>query len=204
MNETLERSTQGALPCAISGESTPAPAAGEKTERSLAERRKAYDEFILANKDFYTEDTGRMINRRFREAKLTEERLAAANAELEKYKSRTPSEPSAEFLGAHPDFELDRELENDDFRHLCECGIDTELAYAVVHFDELRRTAQLEAEKAAIKAASDTLRARGGRIREGASYPGTGAALRTDPSKLTKAERASLARRAELGESITF
>lgn len=60
-----------------------APAAGEKkegevitTSNTLEERRKAYQALIDGEyKDFYTEDTQRMIDRRFRETKNLEQQV---------------------------------------------------------------------------------------------------------------------------------
>ncbi len=58
------------------------PAAEEPKTKTPEERRKAYDEYIQGEgKEFYTEDTQKMINRRFRETKgLQEENEAIKNA----------------------------------------------------------------------------------------------------------------------------
>lgn len=50
------------------------------SERTLEERRKAYDEFINSAdyKEFYTRDTQNMINRRFKETKALEQQVADA------------------------------------------------------------------------------------------------------------------------------
>lgn len=63
-----------------SGDSTSAPAAGESGEPSAPDthRRKQWKDLIEGQfKDLYTEDTQRIINRRFRDAKLAEESLRA-------------------------------------------------------------------------------------------------------------------------------
>ncbi len=50
----------------------------QQIEKTPEERRKAYDEYIRGEgKEFYTEDTQKMINRRFRETKGLQEELAA-------------------------------------------------------------------------------------------------------------------------------
>ena len=62
---------------------TEPPAAGEKqegdvvtTSNTLEEKRKAYDELIRGEyKDFYTQDTQKMIDRRFKETKGLQEQL---------------------------------------------------------------------------------------------------------------------------------
>lgn len=50
------------------------PAAEVKAEKTPEEKRKEYDEYIRGEgKEFYTEDTQKMINRRFRETKSLQE-----------------------------------------------------------------------------------------------------------------------------------
>lgn len=60
-----------------------APDAGEQkggetitTSNTLEERRKAYETFKAENKDLFAEDTQQMINRRFRETKTLEDKVA--------------------------------------------------------------------------------------------------------------------------------
>ena len=50
------------------------------SERTLEDRRKAYDEFINSEdyKEFYTRDTQNMINRRFKETKALEKQVSEA------------------------------------------------------------------------------------------------------------------------------
>ena len=85
---------QDAQPAA---EPTGAPDAGEKkaevktTSNTLEERRKAYQELVNGEfKDIYTEDTQRIINRRFREVKDLESAMQAQQPLIdmlvEKYK----------------------------------------------------------------------------------------------------------------------
>lgn len=62
--------------------SDPAPVAGEQrgetitTSNTLEERRKAYEELKAEYKDFFAEDTQKLINRRFSETKTLEDQLA--------------------------------------------------------------------------------------------------------------------------------
>lgn len=67
-----------------------APDAGEQkggetitTSNTLEERRKAYETFKAENKDLFAEDTQQMINRRFRETKTLEDKVAKAQPVLD-------------------------------------------------------------------------------------------------------------------------
>lgn len=180
------------------------PAAAEADD--IKTRRAIYDEFIEAHKDFYTEDTQKMINRRFKEVKATESALKTALERLEVYEKKrvTPIPPDEAFLAAHPDFSLERELENNTFRLLYEGGVPTADAYGAAHISELIESARKSGAADAVKATLDSVRARGVRVRESASEAYTGNLIKRDVSRLTRTERAELARRALSGENITF
>ena len=58
------------------------------TSNTLEERRKAYDDFINENKDFYQEDFQKAFNRRFKEVKGIEAELASHKEVVDMLKSR--------------------------------------------------------------------------------------------------------------------
>ena len=180
------------------------PAAAETDDPKT--RRAIYDEFIEAHKDFYTEDTQKMINRRFKEVKATESALKTALEKLEAYEKNrvTPIPPSDDFLASHPDFSLEHELENNTFRLLYEGGVPAADAYGAAHISELIESARKAGAQDAVKATLDSVRARGVRVRESASEAYTGNLVKRDVTRLTRNERAELARRALSGENITF
>lgn len=66
-----------------------APVAGEQkgetitTSNTLEDRRKAYEAFKAENKDLFAEDAQLMINRRFRETKTLEDKVAKAQPVLD-------------------------------------------------------------------------------------------------------------------------
>ncbi|MBQ7821174.1 MAG: hypothetical protein IJ391_02705 [Clostridia bacterium] len=185
------------------GQVSPDAAEGQSLHKT---RREVYDEFIRAHKDLFTEDTQKIISRRFKEVKETEEALLAARAEIKSLSDRltetilTPCPPDADFLASHPDFSLERELENDIFRLLYNGGVAFDTAFAAAHADEITNAAVKEA----VKATLDSIRSRGTRSRESAANASPGTSLRRDVSKLTKNERADIARRAMAGEEINF
>ena len=187
----------------VTGDNT--PDAGE-TKESPKTRREIYDEFIRANKDFFTEDTQKIISLRVKEAGQMKAELERADLtikslreELEKKKVSVMA-PSEDFLAAHPDFRLEGELENETFRQIYESGVSVSAAFNAAHFDELVEAAR----KDAVKAALDNIRARGTRTRESASSSAAGLSVRRDVSRLTKSEREQIARRVMAGEDIIF
>ncbi|MBQ4137675.1 MAG: hypothetical protein IJD67_06150, partial [Clostridia bacterium] len=173
------------------------PVAAE-SQGELKSRREIYNEFIRAHKDLFAEDTQKIINRRFKELKELKEALAEANNEIgilrDQLKGKTPCPPDAGFLASHPDFSLEHELEDEVFYALYHSGLPFDKVYKAAHCEQL-------AEYAA-KAMLDSIYARGVRSRESAAsaYPGCG--LKRDVSRLTKNERADMARRAMAGEQI--
>jgi len=102
-----------------------------------------------------------------------------------------------------PDFDLETEIQNPHFMGMLERGIDVEHAYKVLHFDELMQDNVSRAMRSSAKATADTIAARGNRPKENG---GNSSAIvyKTDVSKLSKAERAEIARRVARGETISF
>lgn len=72
------------------------------SERTLEERRKAYDEFINSAdyKEFYTRDTQNMINRRFKETKALEQQVADAQPVIDMLMERYGSKDIPSLLTA--------------------------------------------------------------------------------------------------------
>ena len=181
------------------------PVAGEVSD-SIKTRREIYDEFIRANKDFFTEDTQKIISLRVKEAGQIKAELESANLtikslreELEK-KTVSVMAPSEDFLAAHPDFSLEGELENETFKQIYESGVSVSAAFNAAHFDELMESAK----RNAVKAALASIRARGARTRESASSSAARLSVRRDVSRLTRSEREQIARRVMAGEDIIF
>jgi hypothetical protein len=182
-----------------------APAAGEVTTAPKT-RREIYDEFIRANKDFFTEDTQKIINLRVKETGKLKAELEEAGVtikslrdELES-KTRSIKPPSEDFLASHPDFVLESELENETFKQIYESGVSVSAAFNAAHFDELIESARHEA----VKATLDNIRARGSRTRESASSSSASLNVKRDVSRLTRTEREQIARRVMAGEDIIF
>ena len=103
-----------------------------------------------------------------------------------------------------PEFNLEAELSNDRFQSMLRSGVPMEQAYKVMHFDELQnRTAQAVAAQTE-SAVTANIKAKGSRPAENGLQSQSAFSTHTDVKKLTKQDRADLAKRASRGETITF
>lgn len=114
-------------------------------------------------------------------------------------------EESKQVKNQYPEFDLDTELQNPQFRALIstknpQYAIPMEQAYRIIHFDELQEAAQRET---AAKI-SQNVQARNARPDENALGARQSAEVKIEVGKLTKKERAEFAKRAARGEAITF
>ena len=92
----------------------------------------------------------------------------------------------------HPEFDLERELENPAFARLLRGGVDACTAYEVVHRKELEDRSQRLAENAC-------------RPQEnGLGNASLATVSKPDPRSLTRQERRTLRRRAARGEEIVW
>lgn len=103
-----------------------------------------------------------------------------------------------------PDFDLAAEMQNQTFQKLLASGVDMQSAYVSCHTAEILQGAMQYTASEVRKATANSIAARGTRPRENASSSQAAATMRNDPSKLTRAEREALSRRAMAGETITF
>lgn len=267
---------QDAQPAAAEPES--APAAGEKkaevqtTSNTLEERRKQYRAMVEGEfKDLYTEDTQRIINRRFKDSKVTEDALQKqqpvidmlmqrykiadgdmakllsavenddaywseaaeeAGMTVEAYKQFTKQQRELEAIrkqqtqnqqreaaekqlqqwytegeevkAAYPGFDLNTEAQNPRFMAMLKSGVPVMQAYKVMHMDEIMTDALQTTAKRTEQAVVNNIRARGSRPAENGLSSQSAFTVKDDVSKLSKKDRAEIARRAASGEKITF
>lgn len=103
-----------------------------------------------------------------------------------------------------PDFDFSAEIENPRFMALLNAGTPVEHAYKMMHMDEIMaqavNTTSIETEKKVV----GNIRAQGLRPAENGASSQSGFTVKTDVSKLTKKDRAELARRAKMGEHTEF
>lgn len=97
----------------------------------------------------------------------------------------------------YPGLDFQKEISNKDFIGLLKNGINFETAYKVIHADDIVAEAVTNAEKNAVI----KMQNKASRPLENGLNSSTGAVISTG-TKLTKQERADLARRAQRGEKI--
>ncbi len=104
----------------------------------------------------------------------------------------------------YPDFNMKAEFADPEFAKMLKSGISMQTAYEVRHMNELLTGA---ARVAAQKAEQNTvakLKSKAARPSENGISSSSSAVIKNDVSKLTKADRAEIARRAARGEIIKF
>lgn len=134
-------------------------------------------------------------NRRLKEAQrvnlqqqLAQKQLAAWNSQAE--------ELSKEYEG----FDLGVEIKNPAFRAMLKAGVSIKNAYEAVHMDEIKSGIISRTKQQTEKQVTDNIRAKGSRPSEVGGNPAM--TISTDVSKMTKAQREELAKRAMRGEII--
>ena len=123
------------------------------------------------------------------------EREKAVNEQLERWKDEAD-----EVKKVYPGFNLEAELENPEFGKLLKKSIPMEHAYKLLHHDELIKAAETEAAEKFSKSVSQRTQ----RPDENGLGNQNNVSMANDVHKLTKKERAELAKRAARGEKISF
>lgn len=173
--------------------------------QSVGELNKLYDsdEFFenMAAEKGENPETLREIER----LKMIERRMNEhnRNVELDRLANERYNNwiQEAEPLKAsYPGFDLDKELENKDFRDMLNKNVSMDHAYKIVHHEELIKAA----ENAVAEKISKNVNSRATRPDENGLGNHSSAAVKNDVSKLTKKERAEFAKRAARGEMIDF
>lgn len=104
----------------------------------------------------------------------------------------------------YPDFRLEVEVRNPHFLSLLRAGISFEDAYKVIHIDEIVAEAMRSSAADAERAVVDNVRAKGSRPRENGTAAQSAFTVKGDVSRLTKKQRAEIARRSMRNETVRF
>ena len=181
--------------------------------------REEYDRLIRTKyKDFYTEDTQKMINRRFRHYKALAEKYKVLEESFSSpggTKALTDDElferleaSSGEISKQYPSFSLEKSRSSEQFIALARVALEQgsislSQAYKLAHFDEIIAAERERIEKEIEQRVTDRIKSNKARQYENAVQPHSrGAALNV--RNLTRGERAELAKRAAKGEKIGF
>lgn len=243
---------------------------GADSGNATEDRRKAYDKLIKGEyKDFYTQDTQRIIDKRFKEQKELEGRLnelsplvdmlsskygvdsvpdiiaklndddsyweemaderglsieqtkkmVKLERENKAYQQKQQQEINRQRVEAQmklwdeqaaalkqefPSFDLDAEIKDDQFQAMLKSGATLKTAYMAMHINDFVNQAASFASASTEKAITDNIRARGTRPVENGASSTSPFTYKSDVNKLTKKDRAEIARRVARGETISF
>ena len=103
-----------------------------------------------------------------------------------------------------PNFDLTNELKDPHFAAMLRAGTPVEHAYKVRHFDELMDNAMQMTAATTEKRVVGNVRARGSRPAENGTTSQSAFTIKDDVSKLSKKDRAEVARQAMRGKKIEF
>lgn len=117
---------------------------------------------------------------------------------------RVWNEQAESMKAKYADFDLVTESQNPEFLAALKAGMSIEKAYRAVHYEELMQKEIAAASKSTEKAVVDNIRAKGTRPAENGVSSQSGIVFKSDPSKLSKKDRAEIARRVAQGEKISF
>lgn len=104
----------------------------------------------------------------------------------------------------YPSFDFEKDSADPQFMSMLRSGVSVEAAYRALHHDEILAGAVSNAKAETEKNLVDNIRAKGSRPAENGTSSTSGFTYKSDVSKLNKAERAEIARRAARGEQIIF
>lgn len=134
-------------------------------------------------------------NREFREAQRQAERREQIDRQMAEWDKQ-----SANLKALFPSFDLDTELRNPDFESALRGGLSMERAFYAVHGDEIVSGAMQTTANAVRSATVQDMAARRSRPRENAIGSQAAAKVSKDVHKLSKQERAEIAKRSMFGD----
>lgn len=173
-------------------EAQPEPEAAPEPE----DRRAKFEALIQGEyRDLFEEQVQRLAEQQRGQALEVERRVQAARRQLEDWQRQ-----AGDIAQRYPGFDLGAEAARPEFLQLLRAGVPMRQAYEVLHLSDIRQDAAQKAEARVTQA----IRAKQARPGENGAAGSPGVSVKQDPSKLTRAGRAEIARRAAQGERICF
>lgn len=111
---------------------------------------------------------------------------------------------AAQVKNIYPNFDLRQELQNEQFINLLGSGVNVMSAYQAIHMDEIMAGTIYQTAQKVAKKQADSIRAGQRRPVENGTTSRASAEGKIDVSKLTDKQLEEYARRAQMGEVITF
>ena len=124
---------------------------------------------------------------------------AQANAQMQQWLAE-----EQELRKTFPNFDIRAEIQNPDFSRLLQTGVSVETAYRVIHMDDIVSNAMKTTASLTEKRVADSVKAKGVRPAENGTTAQSAFTLKDDVTKLNKADRAEVVKRALRGEIISF
>lgn len=138
-------------------------------------------------------------NQRMRQVLEQRQQQQSVEAQLQRWHSQ-----AEQARAVYPELDMDRESQDPRFLRMLQAGVPVQHAYEVLHMDDIKAGVASSAAKATARQVTDNVRARGARPPENGISSGSGFLVKNDVSKLTKKDRAEIARRSARGERIEF
>lgn len=165
----------------------------EEDDLLYAERAEANGRSIEDQKNW---DRLERENRQFRQQREEAQRAQQIQQQMDEWDKQ-----SQNLKQMFPTFNLDQELANPDFQNALRSGLSMERAFYATHGDEIFSGAMQQTAQAVRQATVEDLAARRTRPKENALGSGSSASVSKDVHKLTKEERAAIARQS-MSQSI--
>ena len=157
------------------------------------------DEAGMTKEQYLAYREAQRQNQAYQEAEMARIRQEEADKTYDEWMRQ-----AAELQEEYPGFDLEAECENGTFVTLLRSGVDVRSAYLALHHDDILRGVASEVGEAVRTNTVNTIRARGARPMENGLKEQAGVVRKNDASKLTRADRAEIAKRVQRGETIVF
>ena len=176
------------------------------TAPDAGERQEDFEELIRGRyKSDFDARVKKILDGRLRglrqEVTDLRQREKLRQLQIQYYLDRLP-EQEKQVRMVHPEFRLQKEMENPRFFRLVQAGVEPREAYEMVHRRELTAKAMHFAAQVAARQAVRVVESGGRRIPENAGR--SASVSRPDPGKLTSRELADIRKRVMDGEKISF
>lgn len=123
----------------------------------------------------------------------------AANRQLEQWYAE-----GDKLKSIYPSFDFQKEAANRDFLNLLKSGVGVQHAYETLHLEEIRNATARSAAKSASDQMVANMKRNASRPLENGMSSQSAAIVKNDVSRLSRADRAEIARRVQRGEKIEF
>ena len=135
---------------------------------------------------------------------LIEQQRQAHTAQMVDHQVQEWLSQAEDMQELYPTFDFDEEMTNPEFQRLISSGVPIQHAFEVLHMDDIKQALMQETAKQTSKAVTDNIRAKGSRPLENGTSAQDAFTVKSDVTKLTKEDRAEIARRVARGEMISF